>query len=88
MDGSPMTCMDDLFELADEMHMIDTSRMTDQTLLDFDDMMSIAVLTPSGNSALASAVWSDVLKELEITKKIRLTGGSLDDPPNALWDRV
>ena len=70
------------------MHLIDASQMTDQTLDDFDAMMIECVIKAEKVASLATAVWTDVLKELERRGKVKLVSGSYDDLGNALIARV
>jgi len=67
---------------------IDARRMTDEVLEGYDDMMVECISKVQNLAALATAVWSDVLKELDRRGKVKLISGSYDDLGNALIHRV
>lgn len=67
---------------------IDAAKMTDQALDDFDVMMVDCLLKVEKFASLATAVWTDVLKELDRRGKVKLVSGSFDDVGNALITRV
>jgi hypothetical protein len=67
---------------------IDAGRMTDEALEGYDDMMMECVLKIEKFAGLATAIWSDVLQELERRGKAKLISGSYDDLGNALIHRV
>lgn len=68
--------------------MIDASQITTEALEGFHDMMEECVLKVEKFAGLATAIWSDVLKELDRRGKIRLTSGSYDDVGNAIFHKV
>ncbi len=68
--------------------MIDASKITDEALIGFDEMMVECVLRVEKFAGLATAVWSDVLKELDRRGKVRLVSGSYDDIGNSIIQRL
>jgi hypothetical protein len=66
---------------------IDASRMTDEALEAYDEMMVECALKVEKLAGLAMVVWSDALKELDRRGKVRLISGSYDDLGNALIHR-
>lgn len=66
----------------------DISRINDQALLDFDDMMTESIMKIENFAGLATAVWQDVLKELDKRGKVRLISGSYDNIGDALIERI
>ena len=70
------------------MQCIDAAKMTDKALRDYDAMMMDCVLTVKNFASLATAVWSDVLKELDRRGKVKLVSGSYDDVGNAIITRL
>lgn len=67
---------------------IDAGQMTLEALEGYDDMMVECVPRIEKFAPLASAIWTDVLKELDRRGRVRLTSGSYDDIGNALIMRL
>ena len=67
---------------------IDAQRLTDEVLQGYDDMMVECTVKIEKFAGLATAVWSDVLKEMERRGKVKLVSGSYDDLGNALIHRI
>lgn len=58
---------------------IDASRMTDDALDGYDDMMLECTRKLTELAPLAVSIWTDVLKELDRRGKVSLLSGSYDD---------
>jgi hypothetical protein len=67
---------------------IDAQSMSDDALEGYDAMMLECVLKIEKFASLATAIWSDALKELERRGKVKLVSGSYDDLGNALIHRI
>ena len=70
------------------MAIIDARPMTDEALQGYDEMMVECTVKVEKFAGLATAVWSDVLRELDRRGKVKLVSGSYDDLGNALVLRV
>ena len=70
------------------MAIIDARPMTDEALQGYDEMMVECIVKVEKFAGLATAVWSDVLRELDRRGKVKLVSGSYDDLGNALVLRV
>lgn len=67
---------------------INAAAMTDEALISYDRMMVECVLKIDEVAALAIAVWSDVLRELDHRGFVQLVSGSYDDVGNAIVRRT
>ncbi|ASY44663.1 hypothetical protein CJD35_09535 [Sphingobium xenophagum] len=68
--------------------MIEASKLTDEALLAYDDMMTECVVKVEKFAPLAVRIWSEVMKELDRRGKVKLMSGSYDDIGNALIQRL
>lgn len=70
------------------MVLIDASRLTDEALKSYDDMMTEAVPIISKFSPLAVNIWTEVLRELDVRGLVKLTSGSYEKIGDALIQRL
>lgn len=68
--------------------MIDAASLSTETLEAFDDMMVETVLKVEIFAPLASSIWAEVLRELDVRKRVKLMSGSYDDIGNSLIRRL
>jgi hypothetical protein len=68
--------------------MFDVAKLDDDILVEYDMMMIEATPRIVCFSRLATALWVQVLRELEKRRKVQITSGSLDDIGNALITRL
>ncbi|KZX94314.1 hypothetical protein A3718_07840 [Erythrobacter sp. HI0019] len=68
--------------------MIEVSKMTDEALQEFDQMMIEAAIKINKFAGLATHVWQEALKELDARGAVRIDAGSYDDIGNALITRL
>lgn len=68
--------------------MIEASKLPDEALLAYDDMMTECVVKVEKFAPLAVRIWSEVMKELDRRGKVKLMSGSYDDIGNALIQRL
>lgn len=59
--------------------MIDAEKLTDEALIAFDQMMVDCSLQVAKTSAVADAVWSDVMREMGKRGLVQLLAGSYDN---------
>ena len=67
---------------------IDATNLKLDALIAYDEMMVECITKVEKFAALATAIWTDVLRELERRGKVRLISGSYDDLGNALIQRI
>lgn len=67
--------------------LLDSTNLTDETLIGFDKMMIEANVKVEFFSALATHIWGDVLRELDRRGRVQLVSGSYDEVGDALLTR-
>lgn len=70
------------------MPIIDAAKLTDEALISYDDMMVECLPRIEKFSPVATAVWSDVLREMGNRKIVELISGSYDDIGKAYIRRL
>lgn len=67
---------------------IDTAGLTTHDLEAYDDMMVYFLGQIDKVAPLAVALWSEVLRELDVRGRVKLVSGSYDDVLNANVTRI
>ncbi len=70
------------------MSAIDAQSLTDEALLSYDDMMIECLTKIEHFSPLATSIWAEVLRELDLRKLVELVSGSYEDIGNARIKRL
>ena len=67
---------------------INAKDLTDDVLISYDDMMVECAVKIEKFSPLATSIWSEVLRELDNRKLVKLVSGTYADIGNALIQRL
>ncbi len=70
------------------MYSFDPTKISDDELKSYDEMMGQCVVNGTSFSTLASGLWVVILKELDRRQLVRLISGSYDDVGNAYIQRL